>query len=91
MTAAITLRRRDERLQNLRGQILFYPEARLPFTPAATENNSGYYLECNGIFSFADHYLPRETPPAYKYNLAGNAGGRVSEGTAAGCGVYERV
>lgn len=68
MTAAITLRRRDEGLNNLRGQILCYPEARLPFdTPAATENNSGYYLECNGIFSFADHYLPRGTPPGYKY------------------------
>ncbi|KAH7026881.1 lipase/esterase [Macrophomina phaseolina] len=68
MTAAVTLRRRDEGLKNLRGQILCYPEARLPFdTPAATENNSGYYLECNGIFSFADHYLPRGTPPGYKY------------------------
>lgn len=49
-------------------QILLYPEARLPFdTPAAAENNSGYYLECNGIFSFADHYLPRGTPPGFKY------------------------
>lgn len=56
MTAALSLRRRDQGLKPMRGQILLYPEARLPFdTPAAVENNSGYYLECNGIFSFADH------------------------------------
>jgi acetyl esterase/lipase len=68
MTAAMSLRRRDEGKKNLAAQILLYAEARLPFdTPAASENNSGYYLECNGIFSFADHYLPRGTPPAYKY------------------------
>lgn len=36
-------------------------------TPAADENNSGYYLECNGIFSFADHYLPRGVPPSHRY------------------------
>ncbi|KAK3081143.1 hypothetical protein LTS18_009816 [Coniosporium uncinatum] len=66
MTAAIALRRRDEGKKNIAGQILFYPEARLPFdTPAASENNSGYYLECNGIFSFAHHYLPRGTPPNF--------------------------
>ncbi|KAF1362587.1 alpha/beta-hydrolase [Lizonia empirigonia] len=52
----------------LNSQILLYPEATLPFdTPAAVENNSGYYLECNGIFSFADHYLPRGTPPSHTY------------------------
>ncbi|KAK8043923.1 hypothetical protein PG994_012761 [Apiospora phragmitis] len=56
----------------MKGQVLLYPEARLPFdTPAASENNSSYYLECNGIFSFADHYLPRAPnkyyPPAYRY------------------------
>ena len=49
-------------------QILFYSEARIPFdTPAAVENNSGYYLECNGIFSFADHYLPRGVPLSDRY------------------------
>jgi len=68
MTAAIALRRRDEGKKNINGQILFYPEARLPFdTPAASENNSSYYLECNGISSFADHYLPRDTRPSFKY------------------------
>ena len=68
MTAAITLRRKDEGKKPLDAQILFYPEARIPFdTPAAVENNSGYYLECNGIFSFADHYLPRGVPPSDRY------------------------
>ncbi|KAL0471310.1 alpha/beta hydrolase [Neurospora intermedia] len=60
MTAAICLRRMDEGRKPLAGQVLLYPEARLPFdTPAATENNSGLYLECNGIFGFASNYLPR--------------------------------
>lgn len=69
MTAAISLRRRDEKKSNIAGQILLYPEARLPFgTKASEENNTGYYLECNGIFSFADHYLPRDgTPPSHTY------------------------
>ncbi|KAK3717846.1 hypothetical protein LTR37_005618 [Vermiconidia calcicola] len=68
MTAAISLRRKDEGKKPLIAQILFYPEARIPFdTPAAVENNTGYYLECNGIFSFADHYLPRGTPPNHRY------------------------
>lgn len=76
MTAAITLRRIDEGRKPLAGQLLLYPEARLPFdTPAASENNTGYYLECNGIFSFADHYLPRPptissskpVPPSNRY------------------------
>lgn len=68
MTAAITLKRRDEGKTNLAGQILLYPEARIPFdTPAAMENNTGLYLECNGIFSFADHYLPRGVAPGFKY------------------------
>ena len=67
MTAATTLRRKDENKKPLAAQILLYPEARLPFdTKAASENNSGYYLECNGIFSFADHYLPRGTPPSHR-------------------------
>lgn len=60
MTAAICLRRMDEGRKPLAGQVLLYPEARLPFdTPAAMENNSSLYLECNGIFSFASNYLPR--------------------------------
>lgn len=72
MTEAICLRRKDEGKRPLAGQILLYPESRLPFdTPAASENNSGYYLECNGIFSFADHYLPRAPgkpfPPSHRY------------------------
>lgn len=72
MTAALSLRRRDQGLKALAGQILLYPEARLPFdTPAAAENNTGYYLECNGIFSFADHYLPKApektVAPSYEY------------------------
>ncbi|KAI9692747.1 MAG: hypothetical protein M1820_009390 [Bogoriella megaspora] len=63
MTEAITLRRRDEGKKNI---------LRIPFdTKAAEENNSGLYLECNGIFSFADHYLPKAPgktyPPSYKY------------------------
>ncbi|TIA16661.1 hypothetical protein D6C80_04384 [Aureobasidium pullulans] len=68
MTAATTLRRADKNQTPLAAQIMLYPEARVPFdTPAAVENNSGYYLECNGIFSFADHYLPRGTPPSNRY------------------------
>jgi acetyl esterase/lipase len=72
MTEALSLRRRDEGKKNIAGQLLLYPESRIPFdTPAAEENNSGYYLECNGIFSFADHYLPKAPektyPPSFKY------------------------
>ncbi|KAL8825705.1 MAG: hypothetical protein Q9170_007690 [Blastenia crenularia] len=72
MTEAVTLRRRDQGDKSLAGQLLLYPESRIPFdTPAAEENNSGLYLECNGIFSFADHYLPQAPektyPPSYKY------------------------
>ena len=68
MTATISLRRRDEGKEAPNSQILLYPEARLPFdTPAAAENKYGYSLECNSIFSFADHYLPRRTPPSDKY------------------------
>lgn len=68
MTAAVTLRRKDNGKKPLVAQILLYPEARVPFdTPAAVENNSGFYLECNGIFSFADHYLPRGVPPSNRY------------------------
>ena len=68
MTAAISFRRGDKGEVNVAGQMLYYPEARVPFdTPAGTENNTGLYLECNGIFSFADHYLPRGVTPAFKY------------------------
>ncbi|KAK8844793.1 hypothetical protein IAR55_006643 [Kwoniella newhampshirensis] len=68
MTAALALRLKDQGKKNLAGQLLLYPEARVPFdTPACVENNSGYYLEANGIFSFADHYLPRGTPPSDRY------------------------
>jgi len=68
MTAAVSLRLRDEGKKPLAAQILLYPEARLPFdTKAAFENNSVGYLECNGIFSFADHYLPRGAPPGQAY------------------------
>lgn len=71
-TEALALRRRDEEKKNFAGQLLRYPESRVPFdTPAATENNSGYYLECNDIFSFADHYLPKALgknyAPSFKY------------------------
>lgn len=59
MTATLCLRVRvmkASKVQPMRAQVLLYPEARLPFdTPAAAENNSGLYLECNGIFSSADH------------------------------------
>ena len=52
MTAAISLRLRDERKAPLTAQLLLYPEARLPFdTKAASENNSGLYLECK-LLSF---------------------------------------
>ncbi|EGN94534.1 hypothetical protein SERLA73DRAFT_188494 [Serpula lacrymans var. lacrymans S7.3] len=68
MTAAISLRLRDEGKKPLAGQILLYPEARLPFdTPAASENNTGLYLECNGIFSFGSNYLPLGTVPSHPY------------------------
>lgn len=72
MTEALALRRRDNGNTNIAGQLLLYPESRVPFdTPAAVENNSGFYLECNGIFSFADHYLPKGPQktyaPSFKY------------------------
>ena len=72
MTEALTLRRMDSGLKPLAGQLLLYPESRVPFdTQAAVENNTGLYLECNGIFSFADHYImkaPNETvPPSHRY------------------------
>lgn len=53
--------------------MLLCPESRILFdTPAASNNNSGLYLECNGFFSFADHYLPKAPdrevyPPSHRY------------------------
>lgn len=47
MSAAISLKRRDEGKKDIKAQILLYPEARVPFdTPAAVENNSTLYLQC---------------------------------------------
>lgn len=72
MIEALALRLKDFGAGNIRAQILIYPESRIPFdTPAATENNSGLYLDCNCIFSFADHYLQRSpekaVPPIHRY------------------------
>ncbi|PYH42901.1 alpha/beta hydrolase [Aspergillus saccharolyticus JOP 1030-1] len=68
LTAAMALRRMDRQQRNLEGLLLLYPEARLPFdTPAAGENNSGLYLECNGIFNFAANYLPDGVAPGDRY------------------------
>ncbi|KAL2851280.1 Alpha/Beta hydrolase protein [Aspergillus pseudodeflectus] len=68
MTAAITLRLRDRQRHNLAGIFLLYPEARLPFdTKAAGENNTGPYLNCNGIFQFAGNYIPSGVPPSCPY------------------------
>ncbi|KAL2169003.1 hypothetical protein VTG60DRAFT_6576 [Thermothelomyces hinnuleus] len=44
---------------NLATAVLLYPATSLPTdTLAAEENRSGFYLQFNGIFGFADHYLP---------------------------------
>lgn len=59
MTAAVSLRRSDYGKKPLAAQVLLYPEARLPFDTPAARENVGYYLQCNGIFGFADNYLPR--------------------------------
>ena len=68
MTSAITLRRKNNGRKSLDAPILFYPLVRVPFdTPAAVENNTGYYLECHGIFSFGDHHLPRGVHPGDRY------------------------
>lgn len=59
LATAICMRRRDEGKARAACQVLFYPATNLPTdTPAAEENRSGYYLHSNGIFGFADHYLP---------------------------------
>ncbi|KAL4808058.1 alpha/beta-hydrolase [Aspergillus unguis] len=68
MTASVQLRLRDQGKRGLDGLFLLYPEARLPFdTDAATENNNGPYLICNGIFEFARNYIPRGVPPSTPY------------------------
>ncbi|KAL0934900.1 alpha beta hydrolase fold-3 domain protein [Colletotrichum truncatum] len=68
MTAALTLRRKDQEKKPLKACFLLYPEARLPFdTKAVVENNSGLYLESNGIFGFAAHYATRGVPPSHRY------------------------
>ena len=72
MTRAVVLHRRDESKKALACQPYLHPESRIPFdTPAATENNSGFYVECNGNFSFPDRVLPKAPkktyPPSFKY------------------------
>ncbi|KAL4908614.1 hypothetical protein BDW74DRAFT_188536 [Aspergillus multicolor] len=68
MSAAISLRLRDQNKKPLAGVFLLYPEARVPFdTSAAAENNAGPYLSCNGIFEFARNYLPPGVPPSTSY------------------------
>lgn len=47
MTEAIAARRHDLGYESIAGQILLYPESRVPFdTPAATEHNSSSYGLC---------------------------------------------
>ncbi|KAL4744657.1 hypothetical protein BDW72DRAFT_199370 [Aspergillus terricola var. indicus] len=68
MTAALSLRLRDDGKRAMAGVFLLYPEAMLPFgTSAATENNRGPYLNCNGIFEFASNYIPAGVPPSTPY------------------------
>jgi len=50
MTAALALRLMDQGKKQMAAQFLLYPEARVPFdTPAAEENNTGFYLECSKL------------------------------------------
>ncbi|KAL4769782.1 Alpha/Beta hydrolase protein [Aspergillus nidulans var. acristatus] len=68
MTAALSLRLRDEGKRAMAGVFLLYPEPMLPFgTSAATENNRGPYLNCNGIFEFASNYIPAGVAPSALY------------------------
>ncbi|OOF90639.1 hypothetical protein ASPCADRAFT_510672 [Aspergillus carbonarius ITEM 5010] len=68
MTASVEMRLKDRGQKGLDGVFLLYPEARLPFgTEAARENNTGLYLECNGIFSFAANYIPCGVSPDSRY------------------------
>lgn len=81
---------------NIAGQLLLYPESRVPFdTPAAVENNTGYYLECNGIFSFADHYTSKAPSksfaPRYKYISPGMQSIEYLEESASNSGVHCRL
>ncbi|PVH83808.1 hypothetical protein DL98DRAFT_615131 [Cadophora sp. DSE1049] len=69
MTAAVSLRLRDEKKKPLAAQILLYPEARLPFdTKSAVENNSGLYLECRQRhFLIRESLLAQGSPPSHPY------------------------
>ncbi|AEO60496.1 hypothetical protein MYCTH_2069956 [Thermothelomyces thermophilus ATCC 42464] len=59
LATAVCMRRRDEGKHPVAAQVLLYPATSLPTdTPAAEENRAGFYLQFNGIFGFADHYLP---------------------------------
>lgn len=75
MTAAISLRRRDEGEKNIAAQMLFHRVARIPSDiRARTESNTRLYLKCNGIFSFVDHYLLKGKTPAFKHISLGMQG-----------------
>ncbi|KAL4972215.1 Alpha/Beta hydrolase protein [Aspergillus desertorum] len=68
MTAALTLRLRVEGRKPMAGIFLLYPEPMLLFgTSAATENNLGPYLNCNGIFEFTRNYIPSGVSPSTLY------------------------
>lgn len=57
MTSSIALRFRDTNpSQQLKAQILLYPQPKLPYdTVAANDNNTGCYLECTSSFVREDH------------------------------------
>ncbi|KAI5291028.1 hypothetical protein KEM54_006621 [Ascosphaera aggregata] len=74
MAASVSIRRKDEGNTPLKAQFLYYPVPRIPFdTKASVENNSGYYVECNGYFAFADHYLPQGVTITHPYVSPGAA------------------
>jgi hypothetical protein len=59
MTAGLCLRRFDQGKKPLAAQLLLYPAMYSPtLRPMEDEDMSGYYLQCNGISGFTDHYLP---------------------------------
>ncbi|KAI0425085.1 Alpha/Beta hydrolase protein [Xylaria sp. FL1042] len=94
MTAALSLRILDKHQKcgastvpkPLKAQILLYPEARLPFdTPAATENSSGFYLECESVrlltsdpslspFSLCSYQATKQNKLLKNMVLGGNTG-----------------
>ncbi|KAF9876822.1 alpha beta hydrolase fold-3 domain protein [Colletotrichum karsti] len=89
MTAALALRRKDQKKKPMKACMLLYPEARLPFdTKAAVENNSGFYLECNGIFGFAAHYATRGVPPSHRYISPGMQEVEDFEGRPCQCRIH---